>query len=216
MEGCVGPVGGIAKRAFDCAASLTALVIMSPIMLMIALLILATMGWPIFSAQRTVGFNKSLFGRLTFRTAIAAAYDTPMAIEEHLDNAAPRVAWLGNMLHENGLDGLPQLFNILCGHMSLVGPQCLPASELTCCAAHMRAYAKARPGLVGLWQIDLPKNAVHSNRTLADCYYVQRWSPALDMFILTRTILGICKPRNAVYNPLGARIQTSKSISDGP
>jgi exopolysaccharide production protein ExoY len=216
MQGRVGPAGGITKRAIDCAASLAALVIMSPIMLMIALLILTTMGRPLFTAQRSIGFSKSLFGRLTFRTTIAAAHDTPRAIEEHLDAAVPRVTGLGNILRESGLDRLPQLFNILCGHMSLIGPQCLPASELTRCAAHIRAYAKARPGLIGLWQIDLPKNAVHSNRTIADCYYVQRWSPALDMFILTRAILGICKPRDAVYNPSGARIQTSKSISDGP
>jgi exopolysaccharide production protein ExoY len=213
MKARIGPAGGIAKRAFDCAASLAALVIMSPIMLMVALLILATMGRPIFTAQRSIGFRKSLFCRLTFRTAIAAnAHAPPSSIEEALDPAAPRVTWLGNMLRESGLDRLPQLFNILCGHMSLIGPQCLPASELTCCPEHMRAYAKARPGLVGLWQIDLPTNAIHSSSTSADCYYVRRWSPALDMFILTRTILGIRKAPDAGRRPLRARIHTLKSI----
>lgn len=185
MERRVGPVGGIWKRSFDCAAAFAALMIMSPIMLVIALLILLAMGRPIFTAQRSVGFNRSFFTRLTFKTVISAA-----TIADHRD-----VTWLGNILRESGLDELPQLFNILCGHMSFVGPQCLPVSELVAYCADVRHYAKARPGLTGLGQMGLSKNSIHSS----DCYYAQCWSPALDVFILTRTALGICRPRDTAF-----------------
>lgn len=214
MERPDGPVGGIGKRSFDCVAALTVLAIMFPIMLMTAILILVIMGRPIFTAERSIGFNKSLFGCLTFRTAIPTPHDASRAIEAHLDTAVPRVTQLGNILRESGLDRLPQLFNILCGHMSFIGPQRLPASELTCRGPHMRDYLKARPGLVGLWQLDLPQNSIHSNRIASDCYYVQRWSPSLDVFILLRTALSICRPQETASNALHANAQIKNNSDD--
>ena len=200
MKRRVGPVGGIGKRSFDCAAALAALVILSPIMLMIALLILKTIGRPVFFAQRSFGFNSSLFTRVTFRTAIFAAHEIPRAIADHAHANASRGTWLGNILREKGLDELPQLLNILCGHMSFIGPQCLPASQLATYSGDLKHYAKARPGLASLWQSGRSKNSKRSHRVSSDRYYVQRWSPALDLFILTRTVIGFRGLRDTASN----------------
>jgi exopolysaccharide production protein ExoY len=117
-----GQAGGGWKRAFDCGAALIALVILSPMMVMIALLILITIGPPIFSRHRRVGLNGAAYGCWKYRTVESTARETPGDATSQ-PNAAPGSRRLGIMLRESGLDALPQLFNILCGHVSFVGPQ---------------------------------------------------------------------------------------------
>jgi exopolysaccharide production protein ExoY len=195
------PVGGIWKRAFDFGVALAALVIMSPMILMITLLILVTMGRPIFSARRCVGFNKSAFHRLKFRTMALTAQEMrahdfaePEGKARPCRGAARRAfgeqnaTWLGSILRKADLDELPQLFNVLRGDMSVVGPRPLLASELSQYGARAKDYAKARPGLTGLGQIS-GRDSTVAQRVKCDCYYVRCWSPALDVFILTRTLL---------------------------
>src|SRR5688572_20779602 len=112
MERRVRPVGGTWKRSFDCGTALTALVIMSPVMLMTALLVQVTMGRPILSSQQFLGFNRSIFTRWKFRTETVAEHEMPRAIADQ-PGACQRISWLGAIMVESGLDGLPQLFNIL-------------------------------------------------------------------------------------------------------
>ena len=119
MEMRVYPIGGAWKRSLDCVAAFTGLLILSPIMITTAVLILITMGRPIFSAQQTIGFSNSVFARLRFRTA-RGVYEGPSATNSPTTAFA---LWLGQTLRESGLDDLPQLLNILLGHMSFVGPQ---------------------------------------------------------------------------------------------
>jgi lipopolysaccharide/colanic/teichoic acid biosynthesis glycosyltransferase len=135
MERRVRPAGGIWKRPFDFSAALAGLVIMSPMMLMITLLIMATMGRQIISGQPSIRSNGSVFIRLKFRTVVA----------DHADAAAPRVTWLGTILRESRLDELPQLLNILRGDMSFVGPQGLLSSELVRYYADGKPHAQASP-----------------------------------------------------------------------
>jgi lipopolysaccharide/colanic/teichoic acid biosynthesis glycosyltransferase len=151
MERQVGPVGGICKRVFDCALALMALAIMSPIMLMTALLIVITMGRPIFSTQQSIGFNGSFFTRLKFRTTIVAEGEPGDRVDMP-EEQAPCRTFVGRMLSDSGLEGLPQFFNILAGHMSFVGPPCLPANGAAYCL-QLEHSAGARPGLTSRWQI---------------------------------------------------------------
>jgi exopolysaccharide production protein ExoY len=184
MEMRVYPIGGAWKRSLDCAAAFTGLLILSPIMLTTALLILIAMGRPIFSAQPTIGFSNSVFARLRFRTA------RPMHEGSSATNP-PTTAfelWLGQTLRESGLDDLPQLLNILSGHMSFVGPQPVSAWEPVR-GSGLKHYAKARPGLTGLRKMRPFPNA-GSSRAACDCFYVRNWAPALDALIMSQTVLG--------------------------
>jgi lipopolysaccharide/colanic/teichoic acid biosynthesis glycosyltransferase len=114
--------GGGWKRAFDCGAALIALVIMSPMMVMIALLVLITMGRPIFSRHRCIGLNGAAYICWKFRTVESITRETSDDATCQ-PNAASCSARLGIVLRESGLDVLPQLFNVLCGHVGFVGPQ---------------------------------------------------------------------------------------------
>jgi lipopolysaccharide/colanic/teichoic acid biosynthesis glycosyltransferase len=115
-----GQAEGIWKRSVDRGAALTALIIVLPMIVMIALLILITMGRPIFSRDRCIGFNGAVYTRWRFRTAKSAPCKT-LGEAASRPITTPRIPRLGIMLRESGLDDLPQLFNIFCGHASFVG-----------------------------------------------------------------------------------------------
>jgi lipopolysaccharide/colanic/teichoic acid biosynthesis glycosyltransferase len=115
-----GQAGGIWKRCVDRGAALVALLIMSPMIVTIALLILITMGRPIFSTYRCIGLNGAGYTRWKFRTVHSAARKMPGDAASR-PNTTTRLPRMGIMLRESGLDNLPQLFNICCGHTSFVG-----------------------------------------------------------------------------------------------
>jgi lipopolysaccharide/colanic/teichoic acid biosynthesis glycosyltransferase len=117
-----GQAGGIWQRSVDRGAALIALIIMSPMIVTIALLILVTMGRPIFSKHRCIGLSGAVYMRWKFRTIGSAARTTPCDAASP-PNTTARIPRLGIMLRESGLDELPQLFNIFCGHVSFVGLQ---------------------------------------------------------------------------------------------
>lgn len=202
------PVGGQIKRCLDCAVAISALIVMSPIMIAIALLILVTMGRPVIFIQQRVGFNKSLFGCFKFRTMVADAQER---LAKHLaeDSEAarlwqetqklkqdPRITWLGHILRKSSLDELPQLFNILLGDMSCIGPRPVLASELHRYGPHAEDYAKAKPGLTGIWQVNGRSNTTYAHRVNCDRYYVRRWSLLLDIIILFRTIPAVLRVKD--------------------
>ena len=199
------PVGGRAKRAFDVTIAATTLILMAPTMIVIALLILVTMGRPVLFMQRRVGFNRGLFGCLKFRTMVADAGDRLTAYLAENPEAAqawretqklksdPRVTWLGNILRKSSLDELPQLFNILLGDMSCIGPRPVLQDELERYGDHASEYAKAKPGLTGMWQVSGRSNTSYAHRVKCDRFYVRRWSVALDVSILFRTIPAVMK-----------------------
>jgi lipopolysaccharide/colanic/teichoic acid biosynthesis glycosyltransferase len=150
MERYIDLVGSLCKRGADCALALIVLAVMSPIMLTTALLIAVTMGRPIFSTQQCIGLNGALFARLKFRTAILADGNSGDRADMRQRPPPFRIG-VGRMLSDSGLDGLPQLFNILAGHMSFVGPPCLPANDAGNCL--QLKHSAVRPGLTSRWQI---------------------------------------------------------------
>jgi exopolysaccharide production protein ExoY len=189
----IGPVGGLAKRCFDVAGALTALVLMAPAMLLISAAIYLTMGRPIFLVERKIGYAGIPFGGLTFRTTTSAEGRLDAANGSRVrQRQEPGSDWLGRILRRSGLDELPQLFNVLAGHMSCVGPSPLSPSELERHGSHDRIYLAAKPGLTGLRQITEP-TPPHARRDLCDRYYVNRWSLGLDFAILARTMREVLK-----------------------
>jgi exopolysaccharide production protein ExoY len=199
------PVGGLVKRVFDVTIASTTLVLMAPTMILIALLIMITMGRPVFFVQQRIGFNRRLFGCLKFRTMTVKGGDwLANYLAENPDAARawsetqklkhdPRVTWLGRLLRKSSLDELPQLLNVLRGEMSCIGPRPVIEDELKRYGDHETDYAKAKPGLTGMWQVNGRSNTSYAHRVNCDRYYVRRWSVALDFGILFKTIPAIIK-----------------------
>lgn len=199
------PVGGVIKRAFDVTIASTTLILMAPTMILIALLIVITTGGPVFFVQQRVGFNRKLFGCLKFRTMVVDAGDRLSAYLAENPEAAqawretqklkndPRVTWIGHILRKSSLDELPQLFNVLRGDMSCIGPRPVLQDELKRYGDHDTDYAKAKPGLTGMWQVNGRSNTSYAHRVKCDRYYVRRWSVALDFNILFKTIPAVMK-----------------------
>lgn len=199
------PVGGAVKRAFDITIAFTTLLLMMPLMILITLLIYASMGGPVFFVQRRVGFNRRDFGCLKFRTMVPDADERLRAhLATHPDAARawseayklkndPRITPLGQILRKSSLDELPQLFNILIGDMSCIGPRPVIADELERYGPYQREYLRAKPGLTGMWQVNGRSNTTYTHRVNCDRYYVRRWSLFLDFAILFKTIPAILK-----------------------
>lgn len=199
------PVGGRVKRAFDVTIASTTLILMAPTMILIALLIMMTMGGPVFFVQQRVGFKRRLFGCLKFRTMVTDAGDRLADYLAHNPDAArawretqklkndPRVTWLGHLLRKSSLDELPQLFNVLRGDMSCIGPRPVLQDELNRYGDHDVDYTRAKPGLTGMWQVNGRSKSSYAHRVKCDRYYVRRWSVALDFKILFRTIPAVMK-----------------------
>jgi len=199
------PVGGFIKRAFDLLIATTTIFLMAPIMLTIALLIYLTQGGPVIFVQQRVGFNRRMFGCLKFRTMVPNADEKLTQYLATNEEASriwqenqklkhdPRVTWLGHVLRKSSLDELPQLFNVLKGDMSCIGPRPVVADELQRYGVSAQDYLKARPGLTGMWQVNGRSNTTYEYRVNCDRYYVRRWSFMLDMSILVRTVPAVMK-----------------------
>jgi exopolysaccharide production protein ExoY len=203
-------VGGWAgKRAVDLLLSIVLMLVTLPLFLIIAVLIKLTSSGPVFFRQSRVGRNDEEFRMLKFRTmhadaearlrTDAALYDlfleSAHKIPGHLD---PRVTRIGKLLRRLSLDELPQLVNVLCGHMSMVGPRPVERSQLIRdYGAYERVYLALRPGLTGLWQVSGRSKVQFPERAQLDSRYLQACGPWTDAKIILRT------PR-AVLTGLGA------------
>lgn len=200
------PVGGRSKRAFDILIAATSLVLMAPLMLMIAAIILVTMGRPILFVQQRAGFNRKVFGCFKFRSMVSDADQRLARYLQHCPEAArawaetqklkddPRVTWFGHILRKSSLDELPQLINVLRGEMSCIGPRPVPLNELNTRYGRTAGdYARAKPGLTGMWQVNGRSSTTYGRRVAYDRVYVRRWSMLLDMDILFRTVPALLK-----------------------
>jgi exopolysaccharide production protein ExoY len=199
------PIGGTLKRIFDIVIAATTLFLLAPILLTVALLIYITQGGPVFFSQKRVGFNRRTFRCFKFRTMIPDAEEKLAQYLATNEEAAvdwqknqklkhdPRITWLGHILRKSSLDELPQLFNVLRGEMSCIGPRPVLNEELQRYGIHAREYIKARPGLTGVWQVNGRSNTTYEYRVNCDRYYVRRWSFMLDIRVLFLTIPAIMK-----------------------
>ncbi len=199
-----------AKRAFDAITAGTVLLIISPIMLMIWIAVRFD-GGPGFYGHRRVGHGGREFRCLKFRSMVTNADEVlrallardPAAREEWEKSRKllrdPRVTRVGRFLRATSLDELPQLFNVLRGDMSLVGPRPVVRAEIDKFyhGTDREAYFSVRPGVTGLWQVSGRSDASYDQRVRLDCEYVMRASFAFDMLILCKTVAVVLKRRGA-------------------
>lgn len=186
----------LTKRMIDAALSLIMLIVLSPLMLVVAVLIKLTSPGPVLFVQNRVGMNQRQFKLYKFRSMVADAEERKHAIA-HLnerDGPAfkiendPRITRIGRFIRKTSIDELPQLFNVLCGKMSLVGPRPPLPEEVERYAWLFRKRLSVKPGITCIWQIR-GRNKVSFERWMEmDHEYVENWSLWLDLKILWRTI----------------------------
>jgi exopolysaccharide production protein ExoY len=198
-------LGGRSKRALDIVVSLTALVLLSPLLLMVALLIRATMGGPVLFSHRRLGLHGRPFDCLKFRSMVSDAdaalrlylVNNPAANEEWKTcqklRHDPRITTLGRILRRSSIDELPQLFNVLMGQMSCVGPRPIVVDEIGRYGPYWTEYVKTRPGMTGSWQVSGRNRLSYGRRVALDRHYVRRWSLLRDVWILVRTIPAVMR-----------------------
>ncbi|WP_353646374.1 sugar transferase [Mesorhizobium sp. WSM2239] len=199
------PLGGWSKRVADVLIAATALVLAAPVMLLVALLIKMTLGRPTVFSHTRVGLGGKPFNCYKFRSMVANSAEV---LNQHLaknPDAAreweefrklrndPRVTPLGQMLRKSSLDELPQLFNVLRGEMSCVGPRPIVQDELGRYGSHVGEYLQARPGLTGLWQVSGRSSTDYAERVSLDSHYVRNWSLWLDLVIMLRTVIAVMR-----------------------
>jgi lipopolysaccharide/colanic/teichoic acid biosynthesis glycosyltransferase len=188
------PLQAFAKRLLDLTAALGLLLIFSIPMIGIVLAIWLTSGRPVLFTQKRAGLKGREFTILKFRTMTP---DTPRYGDAPTEASDPRVTPIGRFLRKTSLDELPQLFNVLAGQMSMVGPR----PEMPHIAAKYQEWQRRRldvkPGLTGLWQIVGRKNLPLSLNLEYDFYYIKNQSLTLDIVILLRTVPAVIFGRGA-------------------
>ncbi len=191
------------KRGVDLAAALVGGALLLPLAIAIAALVWLTSPGPVFFGHRRIGRNGREFLAWKFRTMVPHADEVlrlrllgdPALRSEWEERRKlrhdPRVTWLGEILRRASLDELPQLWNVIRGEMSLVGPRPIVALEAEKYGSKYVLYRKVRPGLTGLWQVSGRNNTTYAQRVEFDEYYVRNWSVWLDLYILGRTAKAI-------------------------
>jgi exopolysaccharide biosynthesis polyprenyl glycosylphosphotransferase len=197
----------LVKRALDFSISLILIIILSPLFIITALLIKLTSPGPVFFIQERMGLNKRRIYIYKFRTMVANA-EQKLSEFEHLNEVSgpvfkikddPRITRVGRFLRKTSIDELPQLFNVLKGDMSLVGPRPLPVRDYNGFDQDWhRRRLSVRPGITCLWQINGRSSVPFEKWMELDMEYIDQWSLWLDLKILTKTI-------PAVLNGSGAR-----------
>ncbi len=187
----------VTKRGIDIVGSLTLLLLLSPLFAVVAVMIKLKSPGPIFFRQERVGHNKRRFLLLKFRTMSKEAEKQQKQLE-HLNEANgpvfkikndPRVTRIGRFLRRFSIDELPQLFNVLKGDMSLVGPRPLPVRDVEQIDRHWhKRRFSVKPGLTCLWQVNGRSNTSFDEWVRLDLEYIDSWSLGLDMKILMKTI----------------------------
>jgi exopolysaccharide biosynthesis polyprenyl glycosylphosphotransferase len=194
------------KRAFDIVVASILLGLLSPLFLWIMIAVrLDSVGSPFFRQER-VGFNGRHFRMIKFRSMVTDAEALlPSLLDQSDGNGVlfklksdPRVTKLGGFLRKHSLDELPQLFNVIGGSMSLVGPRPHPTSDVIKYEADDRRRLLVRPGMTGLWQIGGRSGLSWEESVRLDLYYVENWSLMGDFVILWRTIKAVTRP-DAAY-----------------
>ncbi len=205
------PSSRLLKRTLDCAIALPALLLSLPVLALLALWIQLVSPGPPFFVQEREGQAGRRIRIYKLRTMFAAAENLlSRYLDEHPDEKAnwirfyklkqdPRILpGVGWFLRRYSLDELPQLWNVLKGEMSLVGPRPFPVYHLSGFPESFRALrASVMPGITGLWQVSTRSDGDLETQQSDDTYYIRNWSVWLDIYILTRTIMTVLKPRGA-------------------
>ncbi|MEY4509337.1 MAG: hypothetical protein RLZZ450_1459 [Pseudomonadota bacterium] len=198
-----GPL--LIKHAIDVIAAALGLVLLSPLLVLVGLTILLTMGRPILFIQERAGRRGRPFRMFKFRTMVTDAEAQKASLAEHNIMGGPvfkvkddpRVTRLGRLLRSSSIDELPQLLNVVLGQMSLIGPRPLPRAEQENIVGWHRRRLSMKPGMTGLWQVSGRSNVDFDQWMKLDLLYVDTWSLRADARILLKTVPVLLHRRGA-------------------
>ncbi|MBI4143060.1 sugar transferase [Candidatus Uhrbacteria bacterium] len=197
--------GRVVKRVFDCMVSTLLLIVLSPVLLLIAIAIALDSRGPILFRQQRVGQAGRPFTFLKFRSMRIGAHDEWDELRKRSDRSGiipkikndPRVTRVGRLIRRWSLDELPQLFNVLTGSMSLVGPRPHLPEEVAEYQKHHRKVLALKPGITGLAQVSGRADLDFDEEVKVDTFYIERWSLGLDLVILLRTPFAVIRTKGA-------------------
>ena len=191
------------KRVIDIALILLSLPVTLPVLGLLSAIVLLSTPGPIFYSHRRIGRDGAFFSMWKFRTMCENSGEVledylsrhPEARSEwtktHKLRYDPRVTGIGRFLRRYSLDELPQLWNVITGTMTLVGPRPIVAAEVEKYGDGFRFYRRVKPGLTGIWQVSGRSELSYPQRVQLDCDYVENWSLRRDFVILSRTFLSV-------------------------
>lgn len=198
------------KRLLDIAGSSIGIILLLPLFLAVAFKIRREDRGPVFFTQERVGRNGKKFNMLKFRTMVIDAEnmlaewkdDNIELLEEYRINNYklkndPRVTKVGRWIRATSIDELPQLWNVLIGQMSLVGPRPLLERELDNYGSQIKWYMQARPAMTGIWQISGRSETTFQERANMDSWYIKNWSLWYDIYILLQTVVVVFSRKGA-------------------
>lgn len=201
------PVYDFFKRIFDIICSSVALIILSPVFLILAAAIKTTDKGPVFFAHRRVGKDGKPLNIYKFRSMVTNAEDlikqfTPEQKAEYERNFKlendPRVTKVGKFMRRTSLDELPQLFNILKGDISIVGPRPVMEVETEIYGNYRDMLLSVKPGLTGFWAANGRSCTTYTRRRAMEIYYIKNRSVCFDLKIILKTITSVFKGEGAV------------------
>lgn len=197
------------KRCLDLIAGTALVLLLIPLFLIICIAIKITSQGPVLFSHLRYGRDGKAFRVFKFRTMVT---NEAQILEDHLHRHPermlewqichklkndPRITGVGRWLRRYSLDELPQLINILAGHMSLVGPRPIVQSEIVRYATSYDLYTRVPPGLTGLWQVSGRNDTTYEERVAFDEYYIRNWSIWMDIYILARTFQAVLRAEGA-------------------
>ena len=193
------------KRTMDVVVAAVTLSLLLPFMALVAVLIRAESPGPVIFMQDRVGKNGKIFRIRKFRTMVADAHahEATMTADCSADprfvkiDCDPRVTRLGRILRKTSVDELPQLWNVVCGEMSLVGPRPSQPSEVEHYEPEHFTRLLVKPGVTGMWQVSGRSDVCFEDAVKLDSAYVLEWSPLLDLKILLKTVAVVARCRGA-------------------
>ncbi|MCL2356392.1 MAG: sugar transferase [Defluviitaleaceae bacterium] len=183
------------KRAMDIVLSLAAIISLSLVFAVIAVAVRLDSKGPAFFHHKRIGKDGKPFVLHKFRTMVRDADKIPFTAEQQAEFATnyklsndPRITKLGSFLRKSSLDELPQLFNILRGDLSIVGPRPVVEDELEYYGVHKYRFLSAKPGLTGYWQVNGRSRTTYEERVNLELFYVENASLGLDVKIIFKTV----------------------------
>jgi exopolysaccharide biosynthesis polyprenyl glycosylphosphotransferase len=195
----------LAKEIVDRATGVFGLLAMAPVIATVAIAIKLDDGGPVFFRQVRVGRDGTFFTMVKFRTMVVDAETllTDLNQKNETDGLLfkmkqdPRITRVGRVLRKHSIDEVPQLWNLLVGEMSLVGPRPPLPSEVELYENHVNRRLLVKPGLTGLWQVSGRSDLSWDETVRLDLYYVDHWTPIMDMVIVAKTFSTVLRGSGA-------------------
>ena len=195
------------KKTFDGVASVLLVLLLSPVLLAVAVAVKLTSKGPVFFRQERVGINGEMFRMIKFRSMVVDAEARLASLREEQHDAGnqvlfkikndPRITKVGKFIRRFSIDELPQLFNVVIGDMSLVGPRPPLMAEVELYGDEARRRLLVKPGMTGLWQVSGRSDLTWDDTVRLDVYYVENWSITGDLVILWKTAKAVVSSSGA-------------------